>query len=316
MSAAALIGWLVAVVIAGTPLLRELLRRPVTRQTRKAAPGAFVELADGITHYRWLGADDGPVVVCVHGLTTPSQVWEPLADRLGRQGYRVLVYDLFGRGVSDAPRGRQGPGFFLRQLRGLLDHLELHDDLTLIGYSMGGAIVTAYAAEDDHRLRRLILVAPVGMGQQSDHLTEWATGWPVLGDWLFHMRFPGQMRRLIEAEEARGDPQALAGPLRTTLARRGYVRSVLASHRGIMSTEMKHMHQQIAEAQLPVTAIWGGADDVIPIRAMGTLTQWNRAVEQVVVDEADHRVVYTHATEIAEQIARPMPLAGRALPGD
>lgn len=87
---------LAGVILA--PTVAEVLRPRMGPSARQSAPGEFAELSRGVTHYQWLGPEGGPLVVCVHGLTTPSFVWEGIAPRLAEAGYRVLTYDLYGRG--------------------------------------------------------------------------------------------------------------------------------------------------------------------------------------------------------------------------
>ena len=102
---------LLLVSVAGVafwPFYQESRRPRMNEATRRAAPGAFAELPRGQTHYQWLGAARGPVAVCVHGLTTPSFVWGPIAAGLGRLGFRVLVYDLYGRGLFGPPARTAG----------------------------------------------------------------------------------------------------------------------------------------------------------------------------------------------------------------
>ena len=127
--------WVLAIlaVIAAAPFLREAARPRMGARARRDAPGSFVTLSQGVTHYRWLGARTGPVAVCVHGLTTPSPVWEAAAETLGQLGYRVLVYDLYGRGYSDRPRGTQDADFFARQLSDLLEDQGIEGAITLLG---------------------------------------------------------------------------------------------------------------------------------------------------------------------------------------
>ena len=109
-----MMGWIVlliiVVVIALIPYWQEQARAP-SEAFRKKAPGRFAKLSQGVTHYQWVGAARGPVIVCIHGLTTPSPVWYAIAGGLERIGYRILIYDLYGRGFSDAvsgPRRRAG----------------------------------------------------------------------------------------------------------------------------------------------------------------------------------------------------------------
>ena len=290
--------------VAALPALRELRRRPMNRRVRDIAPGRFAELSGGPTHFDWLGPQRGPVAVCVHGLTTPSFVWLGLARHLTAMGYRVLVYDLYGRGYSARPRGPQDPAFFTRQLSELLAHEKIEDDITLIGYSMGGAIAAAFAAEEHHRLRRLILLAPAGMGHELGSLARWAVEWPLIGDWVFHMGYPMQLRRGIEAERGiETSVEDIHDLQAQQLHYRGFVRSVLASLRGTLRRPLEEQHREIARHRLPVAAIWGREDQVIPLRAMGTLTQWNRDARHVVIDGAGHGLTYSHAAEVAQAIS-------------
>ena len=215
----------------------------------------------------------------------------------------MLTYDLYGRGFSDRPRGRQDSAFFTDQLRDLLDHEGVEGDITLVGYSMGGAIASGFAADEAHRLRRLILLAPAGMGHELGPLARWAVDWPFLGDWAFHTGYPHMLRKGIVADAA-ATPEAaeLADLLREELEYRGYLRSILAALRGILRHRMEEAHRAIARQGLPVTAIWGRDDRVIPIAAMGLLAQWNRDAHHAVIEGAGHGLPYTHSDMVIEAI--------------
>ena len=147
------------------PILKEAIKKKLGEKERTNAPGNFVTLSRGVVHYRWLGAEKGDLVVCIHGLTTPSFVFEGLASHYADIGKRVLVYDHYGRGYSDRPKGKQDKAFFINQLDELLNKLEIkRQKFDLVGYSMGGAIATAYAAHNPNRLNKLILIASAGIG--------------------------------------------------------------------------------------------------------------------------------------------------------
>ena len=120
------------------PFLKEWWRLPMDARARADAPGRFAPLSRGATHYQLLGPPGGPLAICVHGLSTPSFVFEALAAFLIGHGYRVLLYDHYGRGYSDRPKGRQDARFFASHLTELLDHLDLNESFDLYGYSIGG----------------------------------------------------------------------------------------------------------------------------------------------------------------------------------
>ena len=291
------------IALAAFPFAREALRKPMNAAARRTAPGAFVQLSQGITHYRWIGPVRGPVAVCVHGLTTPSMVWDAVAKGLALMGFRVLTYDLYGRGYSDHVPGLQDQDFFLRQLTDLLDDQGITEDVTLLGYSMGGAIVSAFAARHPDRARRLILLAPAGMSHDLGKLAKFTRDTPILGDWLMLLRFPAAHRKGTEAERAL--PSEVPGIIdyqQAELTRRGFVPAVLSSLRGILPHPLEEAHRQISRDGIPVLAIWGRDDAVIPIRAMGQLAQWNRIARHEVIEGAGHGLTYTHASAVLRAI--------------
>ena len=70
---------------------------------RKNASGDFIELSDGWVHYHFEGLESGPAVVLVHGFSVPAYIWDPTFQALADAGYKVLSFDLYGRGYSDRP---------------------------------------------------------------------------------------------------------------------------------------------------------------------------------------------------------------------
>lgn len=293
--------WLLAILI----LLAAVVALPFVLEARRgrpddtAAPGDFAELSQGRTHYRWIGPVRGPVLIAIHGLSTPSAVWEQLAQGFAGFGYRVLVYDLYGRGFSDSVPGRQDAEFFIRQLEDLIEHQEIPEDVTLVGYSMGGAIATAFAARHPERSKRVILLAPTGVEYEEDELHRVMRTWPVLGDWLHGLYEPVRMRAALIASHA---GQALAPGIAEMQLRelnhRGFFPALLASRRGLLSARLRDAHHAIGVEDIPVVAIWAENDTVVPLKGLGTLAQWNRAARQEVIAGAGHGMVHTHADEV------------------
>ncbi len=245
-----------------------------------------------MTHYQWLGPARGPVIVAIHGLSTPSPVWYPLAEGLGRLGYRVLVYDLYGRGWSDPVRGWNDSAILLRQLDDLLADQGLAEDVTLMGYSLGGAVATAYAAAHPDRMKRLILIAPAGIEMTLTRLDRVIRDIAGLGDWLHHVVAGGRLRRDL-------DPDDPLGPVIAAQTRRkGFVPALLVSRRGLLAARQEAAHRRIGHDGIPVVALWGTQDSVVPLRALGVLAQWNRAARQEEVVGAGHALPRTHAADV------------------
>ncbi len=296
-----MIEWMFAGLAGGVlaPTVAEVLRPRMGPVERQSAPGEFADLSRGVTHYQWHGPEDGPLVVCLHGLTTPSFVWEGITPRLAEAGFRVLTYDLYGRGFSDRPKGAQEAEFFTAQLEELLEHLGVTERFTLIGYSMGGSIGACFAAQNPERLKKLILLAPAGMEHDLGPVARLVVNYGGFGRWLFMAMYGRSFRQGTEME--RGLPTSVPDIVdrqQNELRYRGFRGAVLSSMRGILDHNLEDEHRAIAESGVPVLAIWGREDDVIPISGMGKLAEWNRKAEHEVIEGASHALAYSHSDEV------------------
>jgi len=296
----------VALVLLGLfaiPLTIELTRAGMTDAVRAKAPGQFALLSQGTTHYQWLGPERGPVAVCIHGLTTPSFVWHGMAKGLALMGFRVLIYDLYGRGYSDRVRGTQDAEFFDQQLTDLLAQENVGNNLTVLGYSMGGAIAAHFTARHPQRVKQLILLAPAGMFELAGPKIALARDLPVIGDWLFLAAYPWEVRRGIAAEvHLPTTVEGIYDLQEQETGRRGYFPAVLSSLRGLLRKPCEDQHRAIYAAGVPVFAIWGEQDDVVPLTCKDTLDKWNPAVRQVVIQAAGHSLPHTHTEAVLDAI--------------
>jgi len=294
--------------VAAAPYAAERRRLVMDDTARADAPGAFIDLKHGRTHYRYFGPQSAPLAVCVHGLTTPSFVFEALADGLVAKGYRVLVYDHYGRGFSDRPNAAQDREFFVSHLDELLNALGEHEKFLLIGYSMGGAVAAAYTAAFAQRVRNLVLVAPAGMGHQLGPLANFIRVMPGIGDWLFMAGYGRSHRKGTEKERAlHSAVPFVVDRQQRELQYRGFLPSVLSSLRNGLRAQAKADHQSIHEAGTKVVAIWGAADDVIPLDCKDKMAGWNPAAEQVVVPDEGHSLPYTRPDAVLDNIPQAAP---------
>ena len=290
------------VLLAALPVLAEWLR-PLPDPA--AAPGQIARLPRGHTHYQWHGPEDGPVAVCIHGLSTPSYVFAATARSLAAMGFRVLTYDLYGRGFSARPSGPQTMDFFLGQLRALLDDQKVTGPLTVLGYSMGGQIATGFTAEEGRRIAALILAAPSGLVRIETSPRAQLFRKPVIGDWLSRLAGGHMLRQ--ELIELRTTPTIIpdledrqAAETRT----RGFLPALLSSRRHLLANLADEDHRTVHDYGTPVLAIWGPEDPVIPIRAMGRLAELNPGARHEQVAKAGHNLLQTHPAQVGDALRR------------
>src|SRR6185312_6841355 len=93
-------------------------------------------------HYRDHGT--GKPVVLIHGYPLDGNSWERQERVLLAEGYRCISYDRRGFGKSSQPTTGYDYDTFAADLKALLDHLALDQDVALVGFSMGTGEVTRY----------------------------------------------------------------------------------------------------------------------------------------------------------------------------
>ncbi len=98
--------------------------------------------ADIEIHYNDHGT--GKPIVLIHGYPLDGNSWERQERVLLANGYRCISYDRRGFGQSSQPTCGYDYNTFAGDLKALLDHLALEEDVALAGFSMGTGEVTRY----------------------------------------------------------------------------------------------------------------------------------------------------------------------------
>ena len=101
----------------------------------------------------------GPPLVLIHGVGLDRTTWGEALPWL-EPHFRVIRYDLIGQGETPAGAQRLESSDFVAQLRDLLDHLGV-ERAHLIGFSLGGVIARAWAAQYPQRIDRLVILASI-----------------------------------------------------------------------------------------------------------------------------------------------------------
>lgn len=103
----------------------------------------------------------GKPVVFIHGWPLSGSMWEYQVTQLPQQGMRCITYDRRGFGKSDRPFGKYDYDTLAGDLKSLLDELDLND-VTLVGFSMGGGEIAKYfSLYNGERVSKCVLVSAV-----------------------------------------------------------------------------------------------------------------------------------------------------------
>lgn len=125
------------------------------------ATGAQLAAAQGVhLHIEDSGGSGRPVVL-IHGWPLSAQAWEPQVSALQAAGHRVVAYDRRGFGRSDKPASGYDYDTLAHDLQRVLDLCGLQD-VTLVGFSMGGGEVARYITHfGEARLHSVVLAAAI-----------------------------------------------------------------------------------------------------------------------------------------------------------
>lgn len=198
----------------------------------------MIETRDGT----WLYVKDwgkGNPVILIHGWPLSSDSWDPIAEALANAGHRVISYDRRGFGRSEQAWDGYDYDSLTDDLADVMKATGAAENVTLIGFSMGGGEVARYMSRyDGAGVVRAILVSsvvpyllqaednPGGVPQEAfEQMTQdmiadrpafmrtflhdfFGIGWltrPVSSatlDWAWNMTMQAGLRPMLKAAEA------------------------------------------------------------------------------------------------------------------
>ena len=236
------------------------------QSVRAQAPGKFVKLSDGLVHYQIVGPAEAPTVVLVPGATLPLFVWDPIIDPLVEAGFRVLRFDLFGRGYSDRPNLRNDPAFFNKQIKELLDALQVKAPVHLMGIASGGLNSVLYTDQHPNDVSSLILICPEGHGIGAPPFMLRLLLTPGIGDYLADVTGD---KLLLGRLNGYSDDPAIVNELRNRIKPsihiKGFRRSLLSFLRNMPLRDADPVYRRVGERRLPTLIVWGNRDRVTPM---------------------------------------------------
>lgn len=250
--------------------------------------GAFIKLSQGYTYYEWSNPKADTVLVLVHGFSVPSYIWDSTFHAASKRGYSIVRYDNFGRGFSDNPEAVYDVALFTNQLHELLDSLKISTPITLVGLSDGGRAITSFAAQFPTRVKNLVYVDAVGFENPVENpLHPAAVTEKEIEEFKSSENYPkmgkGQLSDFYDSIPFRGWDKKYEDIMKF----KGFVRAIISTRKN--RTPLVAEHQKIAEAKVPVFAIWGEHDTVVVLNDVrGNLTTRFPGAQLFVIPKAGH----------------------------
>ena len=255
--------------------------------------GHYVDIAPvaGATqriHYHEQG--QGEVVIFLHGAGGGASGYSNFKGNypeFAKAGYRTIVPDLLGYGLSSKPDIPQYDlDFFVAGVKGMVDALGLKN-ITLLGNSLGGAVALGYALAYPDEVSRLILMAPGGVEDLDTYLAM-----PGIAN-MFQIYQSGKtgaeaMRAVMTMQLF--DPSLLTDEIINERAPIAATQTQAA--RSVL--KVPNLTDRLHELKCPVFGFWGVNDHFNPVGGATKLLDNCPQARMVLVNRCGHWVQVEH----------------------
>lgn len=238
-------------------------------------------------------------VVLIHGLgDLASKDWLTVIPRLAQQ-YHVVAIDLPGFGLSQGAVFTYSPQQYAKVIDWLIAKYRHDGQVKLVGHSMGAAISVYYASQYPGRIQQLVLVDAAGILDRTAYIKRISTRDNDQAD------LPQSVRRvlarvdnfadkMLEKTGTGFDPTRIFSgdsSLRNmTIGEQTNVNAALA----LMEQNFSVLNYQTVP---PTHIIWGGQDNVAPLRTAYALQHVLPLSQLQVINQAGHVPMKSHPHE-------------------
>jgi len=267
--------------------------------TRREASGAFIQLSDGFTHYEMSNPEAENTVVLVHGFSVPYFIYDPTFEFLTQSGFRVVRYDLFGRGFSDRPETRYNIDLFVRQLGDLLHALCFTRPATLVGLSTGGPITAAFTARHPERVNKLVLIDPVGARPLPFSRILKVAAMPIVGETIIKWIGIDGMYKIIASDFFdRRLVEEFQSQYIIQMHYKGFKRAILSTIRNHMLDSFMDDYRRLGKMNMLTLLFWGRNDPTVPFSHSAELRKAIPNIEFYVIENCGHIPHYEKPEEV------------------
>lgn len=245
----------------------------------------------GAVNYLLEGPTTGELVICFHGLNASRTMFKSIAQALARAGFQVLTFDMYGHGLSNAPkvsmwpcrkckgfpcgsrRGRYDLDFFVEQTHELLQSLDLADmPCNVVGFSLGGSVAVAYAQRYPDRVMRLAAMSPSGCFDKITKKYYLLTSlWCILIPLANHILCACCYRKDRWARQMKGEDPEVIQSMWTRMVwslfiKKGVASASLAVMYRVPWFGLEPFFADVGKHPRPVLLVWGEEDTLNPVK--------------------------------------------------
>jgi len=262
------------------------------------------------THYAVAGR--GRPVLFLHGWGLGHRTYNRPLGTLARRGCRVLAPSLPGfGGTQPLPRSGRTLSGYGRWVASFLDAVGVDDPVIVVGHSFGGGVGVTYAHQNPEAVRYLVLVNSVGGGsmQHAAGRPGYVGGRP-LWTWLIQLG-----RELLPPDKGVRLIADMWSDVSANLRRNPW--DLLEVGKLAASADLLGELEDLAQKGVPVLALRGHSDGVVPLAAFEAMCMAIGTPGQIVVGNHSFLLADPRAFDevMANLLSVGEPPDGRGEPG-
>ena len=271
----------------------------------------FIELSFGKVHYIYRPSSkksSSELNIFVHGYSIPMEMWRNVYLALVADDRPCLVFDLYGRGWSDAPDTSMIVDLFVGQIAELLFALNVpYEKYNLFGISMGGKIVQRFTQLYPSKIARLTLCCSVGLNDvKPSKILLCLLSTPILGGFLFKLVMKNSDNKSVRAQWSFPDRDEYRQYQnlfkRTCRDHPGFLRSLLKTVLEFDFILTEDSIASIAQHRIPTLILWGEQDVLTPVQNAYKYHRLYQHSSLRVIKGANHSLLIEHPKETIEAI--------------
>ena len=256
-------------------------------------------------YYEDLGK--GTPVVFIHGWPLSGSMWEYQVTELVNQGMRCITYDRRGFGKSDRHSLNYDYDTLTGDLKSLLEELDLND-VTLVGFSMGGGEIARYfSTYGGKRISKVVLISAV-----VPYMLKTDTNPNGVPQEIFNSMTEGMKKDRPGFFEAFNKDffgvSLLSKPASEAFLQNGLTKVMNASPistiecaKSFSSTDFR---KDVPHINVPTLIIHGDKDKTVPIESTGNeTTKLLPGAKFIVYEGAPHGLYYTEKDRLNKDLA-------------
>ena len=250
-----------------------------------------IKIKDIDTNYREWG-DSEITILMLHGWGADSTHYSELGPELAKAGYRVIVPDLPGFGLTNPPTRAWSISDYRKWLKDFTEELKLKQFI-LFGHSFGGRIAIKYSINYPYQLKGLILCGSAGIKPNPTTLKRKILELTaVVGKKAFSLpginKLAPTARKVLYKLAGAEDYNRAEGVMKETIVK-------------ALEEDLTPLLNQIA---IPTFILWGSEDDATPVADGEQMHQMIVRSEFVVLEGERHNLPKRAPKKTADEISK------------